>query len=244
VGDSQYTDAQIREEFWDWTNPKGSSPDWHLKLDASVGPSFSVEAAAEYPELDPGTCAELGEIDMNSWDSFLRSTIFPDLFADGIGGPTTLPIFLVQNVVLTNNDGASCCVFGYHQSFDNPSYGTNTQTYAWTDYQMNDDRPGLGQDVTGTSHEIAEWANDPYGNNPTPSWGHTGQDPNSCQNNLEVGDPLTQNRFTVEPTRPGGMTYHLQELAFMGWFFDNNFGVNGWYSTRGTFTSGATLCTT
>ena len=55
---------------------------------------------------------------------------------------------------------------------------------------------------------------------------------------------MTGHVFTVQPTTPGGMAYHLQELTFMGWFFDNNFGVNGWYSTRGTFTSGATLCST
>jgi hypothetical protein len=244
VGDAQYTDAQMREEFWDRTNPSGSSPDWNLNLNVSLGPTFSIEAASEYPELAPGTCEALGEIDMASWEDFLQGTIFPDLFADGIGGPTTLPIFLVQNVVLTNDDGKSCCVFGFHTDFDNPSYATNTQTYAWTDYQMNDDRPGLGQNVTGTSHELAEWANDPFVNNPTPSWGHTGQDPHSCQGNLEVGDPLTTSHFTVQPTRPGGMVYNLQELAFMGWFFDQNFGVNGWYSDRDTFTTGSTICST
>lgn len=244
VGNGQYLDAQMREQFWDWTNPKGSSPNWHLKLDVTSLPSFSILAASQYPESDPGTCAELGEIDNTAWQNFLQNTVLPAYASDGVG-PTTLPIFLVSNVVLTNpatGGGTSCCVFGFHQAYDNPAFATNTQTYAFTDYQINDDRPGLGDDVSGTSHEISEWANDPYGNNPVPSWGHTGQDPNSCQSNLEVGDPLTQNKFTIPPTTPGGMAYHLQELAFMGWFFDQNFGVNGWYSTRGTFTTGATIC--
>jgi hypothetical protein len=29
-----------------------------------------------------------------------------------------------------------------------------------------------------------------------------------------------------------GTTYHLQELAFFGWFFGWDGGVNGWYSTQ------------
>jgi hypothetical protein len=62
------------------------------------------------------------------------------------------------------------------------------------------------------AHEIGEWMNDPFGNNPTPLWGHTGQ-VSGCQNNLEVGDPLTG---TIVPpvVMPNGFTYHLQELAF------------------------------
>jgi hypothetical protein len=242
VGSGQYTDAQMREEFWDWTGPGRSSPGWGLQLDPSVTPTQGIEATG-FPESDAGTCNELGEIDYTTWDNYLQGTLIPALSADGYITPTEFPIFLVNNVVLTQNSGTTCCIFGYHSSYDNPNFSTNTQTYAWTDY-ISDGQFGSTTDVAGSSHEIAEWANDPYGNNPTPSWGHTGQDPNSCQNNLEVGDPLTGHVFTVQPTTPGGMAYHLQELTFMGWFFDNNFGVNGWYSTRGTFTSGATLCST
>jgi hypothetical protein len=244
VGNEQYPDAQMREQFWSWTNPKGSSPNWHVKLDVTSLPAFSIAASSAYPEVNGGTCAALGEIDMTAWQNFVQTTVLPAYAGDGVG-PTTLPIFLVSNVVLTNpiaGGGTSCCVFGYHQAYNNPAFASNTQTYAFSDYQINGDRPGLGQDISGTTHEISEWANDPYGNNPVPSWGHTGQDPTSCQGNLEVGDPLTQNRFVVRPPTPSGMTYHLQELALMGWFFDENFGVNGWYSTRGTFTTGATIC--
>ena len=71
----------------------------------------------------------------------------------------------------------------------------------------------------------------------SPAWGHIGQQPN-CQDNLEVGDPLSGTVFTVQPPTPAGQVYHLQELAFLGWFYDSNLGVNGWYSDRGTFTSG------
>jgi hypothetical protein len=45
-------------------------------------------------------------------------------------------------------------------------------------------------DTYFAAHEINEWVNDPFGNNPTPTWGKIGQ-VTGCQNNLEVGDPLT-----------------------------------------------------
>ena len=67
---------------------------------------------------------------------------------------------------------------------------------------------------------------------------HTGQ-VGSCQENLEVGDPLTGT--TVAPVlMPNGFTYNLQEMAFFSWFFGGpSIGVNGWYSNNGTFTTDA-----
>ena len=103
---------------------------------------------------------------------------------------------------------------------------------------------GASNDLAVPSHEMDEWANDPYVNNPTPSWGHIGQ-VSGCQGNLETGDPLTGTVFAVNGNTTVGSTnptYHLQELALFGWFYDDNIGVNGWYSTRGSFLSGATIC--
>ncbi len=88
------------------------------------------------------------------------------------------------------------------------------------------------------SHEVDEWMDDPFGINPAPPWGHIGQQP-GCQNNLEVGDPLTG---TEAPpiVMSNGFTYHLQELAFFSWFFGApSIAVNGWYSDNGTFLTDA-----
>ena len=43
---------------------------------------------------------------------------------------------------------------------------------------------------------------------------------------------------------PNGVFYHPQELAFFSWFFDQvpSLGINGWYSSGGTFTSPAEPC--
>ena len=42
--------------------------------------------------------------------------------------------------------------------------------------------------------------------------------PGFCQDNLEVGDPLTGFNFSPIGGR-NGFTYHLQELTFFSWFY-------------------------
>ena len=81
------------------------------------------------------------------------------------------------------------------------------------------------------THEVAEWMDDPFVNNPTNPWGHIGQ-VSGCQNNLENGDPLTGT--TINKTL-GTFTYHVQELAFFSWFYHQtpSLGVGGKYSNKG-----------
>lgn len=82
--------------------------------------------------------------------------------------------------------------------------------------------------------------NAPFTIIPTPAWGGTGQVPlGSCQNNLEVGDPLI---VSAAPpiVMSNGFTYHLQELAFFSWFFGApSIGINRWFSDNGTFLTDA-----
>jgi hypothetical protein len=105
------------------------------------------------------------------------------------------------------------------------------------------DSSGSGDpDVAVLSHEIAEWYDDPYGNNPTPPWGHIGQ-VTGCQRNLEVGDPLTGVLWPpVEMNN--GFAYHLQETAFFSWFYRQvpSIGLAGWYSSFGTLLSPSEPC--
>jgi len=234
LGHGQYLDAQLRGEFWNWTNPSGASPGFGLNL--SVSNPENLTYSIDAPEENAGTCDNLGEIDLNTFDAAVQS--FLQSWTS-----TTVPLFVLKNVVLTESNGTICCVGGYHSAFTDSS--GNTQTYAVTSYLTPDvvASSGLGvfDNLAIISHEIAEWVNDPFVNDPTPSWGHLGQ-VSGCQANLEVGDPLTGTLFSVAPPRPGGLTYDLQELVYAGWFYDQNWGVNGWYSTRGTFTSGASLC--
>ncbi len=95
-------------------------------------------------------------------------------------------------------------------------------------------------DISALSHEVGEWMDDPNGVNPTKPWGNIGQ-VSGCQNNLEVGDPLSG---TVFSDTLNGKTYHPQELAFYSWFFHQSpsQGINGWYSDGGSFTTAAAPC--
>ena len=131
------------------------------------------------------------------------------------------------------NNLNKCCVLGFHGATGSP-----IQTYSPIDF----DTTGLfGPTVNDSSvaaHEVAEWMDDPFGNNPTPAWGHTGQ-VSGCQDNLEVGDPLSGT--DVAPVRgANGFTYHLQELAFFSWFYGApSVAVNDWFSDNNTFKTDA-----
>jgi hypothetical protein len=231
----QYLDAFQRSQFWSDTNSSGINPLYHLKLGfpATLTNVLNFTATTSgWPEVSGGCGGHsLLEIDIGTWDSFVQSTLLPDLAASGVGA-TNFPIILVHNVVFTS--GGGCCILGYHSAFGNP-----TQTYATANYDTTGFFAGA-QDISALSHEVGEWANDPLINNPTPAWGHIGQ-VSGCQNNLEVGDPLSGTTLGVPL---GGFTYHPQEMAFFSWFYHQSpsLGVNGWFSNQGTFGTAAAPC--
>ena len=170
-------------------------------------------------------------------------SLFTQLESQGVN-PSTFPLYLLHNVVECegNTPGCAtnlndCCILGFHDA-------SGAQTFGTADFDTSGIFGSGVQDVSAMSHEVAEWMNDPFGNNPVPAWGHIGQ-VSGCQNNLEVGDPLSgtlappifnpQNRFT----------YHMQELAFFSWFYGApSVGVNNWFSNNATFlTDAGPVCT-
>jgi hypothetical protein len=238
VGDTQYLDAFQRANFWAYTQghdyhvflrPATTTKTVYINVPAADGLALATSSFGP-----PDFCAPLGIIDINWFDAYLDSTIIPSLYAQGVN-PGSLPIFLLANVVLASpvTDINTCCILGYHGTT-----GLPIQTYSPMDF----DTTGLfGPDIFDTAiaaHEVGEWMNDPYGDNPTPPWGHIGQQPN-CQGNLEVGDPLTGTDIPTV-TMPNGYGYHLQELVFFSWFFGApSIAVNGWFTDNNTFTSDA-----
>lgn len=231
VGTTQYVDAFQRANFW-----RVDDHDTYrllLKPVTVLSPVvLNVPAAygTTLPSSDFPSCGPLGIVDIGWFDAYLDSTVIPALASQGVK-PSTFPFFFIHNVVwaspVTNlND---CCILGYHGYT-----GLPIQTYSPADFDTTGLFATALQDTGVLSHEIAEWVNDPFGNNPTPPWGHTGQVA-GCQANLEVGDPLTG---TDAPriVMPNGYTYHLQELVFFSWFFGApSIGIHGWFSDNGTF---------
>ena len=249
VGKVQYTDSLQRAEFWNALGEDGRE-DYHLRLDPVVtlspirinipatAPDGKTVLGVTLPSTPFASCNPLGIIDFNFFDKLIQTSLLPAVASQGVG-PDTFPIFLFHNVVTGVQPLTSllnCCFLGYHSSTSTVPF----QTYSPLEF----DTTGLfgagGSDTSVMSHEVAEWANDPFGDNLTPAWGGTGQVPvGFCQNNLEVGDPLTGSSFSPI-VMPNGFTYHLQELTFFSWFYTfTSVGIHGWFSNNGTFLSNA-----
>jgi hypothetical protein len=235
VGTTQYADAFLRAEFWQNVSVTGNR--FHTVLSPVT---VLAEQTFDVPTNEGGTftdsgCGHLGVMDFNTWDSFVQSTLIPFVTAHG-GGPTSFPLFVLYNVVMADpfvpKTSDNCCILGYHNAFASP-----VQTYGVADFDSNGGFSGVA-DVSGMSHEVDEWVNDPLGSNGTPAWGHIGQQ-TGCQNNFEVGDPLSGTLFPSVTLN--SFTYHLQELAFFSWFYGSpsiGTGVSE-FSDNDTFTSDA-----
>jgi hypothetical protein len=230
VGKGQYVDDFQRANFWGAVNGNGGK--YHTTLKPVTLAKITVNPGSNGAIVYPYGCEVLGGVDVNWWDSYVTGTLIPSLASKGVG-PTTFPIFVMYNVVMYEGNPDNCCILGYHGA-----YGSPVQTYSPLEF---DSTGAFGPGFTDTyvsGHEVAEWMNDPLGTNPTPAWGNIGQ-VSQCQNNLEVGDPLTGTN-AVTKLMPNGFTYHMQELAFFSWFYDStSSSAGGLFSDNGTFISDA-----
>ncbi|MDQ1475248.1 MAG: hypothetical protein QOE62_477 [Actinomycetota bacterium] len=235
VGTGQYIDAFQRGEFYRQTNPKGINPGYHVKLAPTTHSPLVLQVPTADAAESTTVCGthKLGAVEINYLDSQIQRYITNTL---GSAATATFPLFLLGNVVEYIGTTGNCCVLGYHNAIANAG---RPQTYGVSMYDNTGDFRGAG-DTSILAHEVGEWMNDPLGNNPTKPWGNIGQ-VFGCQGNLEVGDPLTGTGIT---DTLNGKTYHLQELAFFSWFYHSSpsLGVNGWFSSNGTFKTSAAPC--
>jgi hypothetical protein len=240
VGSREYVDAFQTAEFqgtgWSskWrTNFVPNKTYWIITVNVPASEGHAVKVS--------GCANPFGYLNLNWADSEVTTWIQKLGFSHAL-----VPFNLFNNTVMytINKTGStSCCVIGYHSVYGNSSYN---QVYGVGSYV----EPGLFSglsDVAALSHEMAELTNDPFVNNPTPSWGHIGQ-VGGCQGNFEVGDPLSGTQWVYTFN---GFNYHLQDLAFISWFYRLtpaagwHLGTDGKYSFRGTFTGvESSICTT
>jgi len=246
VGTTQYVDAYQRANFFSSPAHVSATGDrYHTLLNVTTlseititipsGKGLAYDSIASF-----GTgCGHLGVVDNATLDNILVNTEIPALSGSGVG-PTSFPIFLLYNVVQGapgDSPFSNCCILGYHGAFGTLA---SAQTYSPQDFDSTQlFNTGTHADTTTSSHEIAEWMDDPLGTNPTPLWGHIGQ-VSGCQGNLENGDPLSGTNFPAV-LMPNGITYDQQELVFFSWFFRQSpsIGTGGKFSNNGTFTTGA-----
>lgn len=238
VGTGQFVDLFQRANFFEYTKSGSLNPAYHIVLSPTVEAKVTRTVANANKFVQGGLpCGKLGLVGNDALDSYLQTTLIPKL-AQSYLTTDTFPIFLFYNVVQFGNGISDCCILGYHGAMELKG---RFLAYGVVDFDSTRAFSGTG-DVSIMSHEVAEWLDDPTGNNGTPSWGHTGQ-VSGCQNNLEVGDPLSGKDFPIGPMS-NGVTYHVQDLAFESWFYHlkPSLGVNGWYSLLGTFKSPAKAC--
>lgn len=237
VGTHQYLDAFQRENFAQYDLGASSlNPTYNVNLSKKVIPEVTVTVPLADGDIYSygGSCGNLGEMNLNWWNGYVQSTLLPALESSGSTSVTRFPFFLLSNSVMYQGSTSNCCTIGYHSGV---AVAAGTQTYGVGSYDTSGLFSGLS-DIGAISHEFGEWINDPFVNNATPAWGHIGQ-VSGCQANLEVGDPLSGTSVKVKMSN--GVTYHPQELAFFSWFYRQSpsIGVNGWYSSNASFTTGA-----
>jgi hypothetical protein len=246
VGTTQYLDAFQRGNFWQLVGGTG----YHTLLTPQVVAPVTVNLPGKQGLAGRfgGSCGPLAIV---NFDVMLQQVFKKLLVTEGPNiDSSKFPIFLFYNTVMATNSsgGSNCCILGFHAAVTQnaataPNKAARVQTYAFIDFETSGAFPPFIHDTSIAAHEVGEWMDDPFGNNPTPAWGHTGQ-VGACQGNLEVGDPLTGTNIALV-TGANGFSYELQELAFFSWFYGApSIAANGWFSDNNTFKSDAgPVCT-
>lgn len=149
---------------------------------------------------------------------------------------THLPIVLTDNVMLFDaKTGGNCCTIGYHGAAMPLGYGagqTNgdgkqpVQTFIFSAYSTE----GLFTtdyiaDIHALSHEVAEWADDPFVNNWVNPWLTPTAPQYGCTGILETGDPVVGigfkigvNPFDTQTNSFADGKWHPEDEVFLSWF--------------------------
>ena len=230
----QLEDATMRAQF----NQTGSSP-YHVKLHANVLPAVTIDVPNNQGVLlQSGRGVVFADVNIGWWASQIQNL-------ESQADPTHLPIYLTDNVLLhIGQDVFNCCVIGFHGTkaagHGNGRSSSNgnspVQTFAWASWISPGiyARPNGGtdwalQDIHPLSHEISEWADDPFVNNTVEPWLTPTAPQYGCTNILETGDPVVAigfakgtNTFEQGPNPNGSQSadgyYHPEDEVFFPWF--------------------------
>lgn len=230
----QLQDATMRAQF----NMTGSS-NYHLILHPNVLPTVTINVPQNQGTLlQSGRGVIFADISISWWAAQIQNL---ETKAD----PTHLPVYLTNNVLLhIGNNVLNCCVIGFHGTraagngggSNNSNGNAEVQTFAWASWVQPGiyARPNGGtdwalQDIHALSHEIAEWADDPFVNNTVEPWLTPTAPQYGCTGVLETGDPVVaigfamgHNTFQQGPNPNGSQSadgyYHPEDEAFLPWF--------------------------
>ena len=229
-GTTQLADAMQRSSFWSTVSTK--APNYHLLLaKPTVRPTVTIKVPSADGQGYTYNGIKYGYILYSWWQSELQTVIGQQNFS-----ARSLPIIVSGNTFLYNGSTTNCCVYGFHGS-----YGQNT--YAFTNWLSSGLVSGGQSDVYTLSHEISEWAADPYVDNFTPTWNQPSGA--TCFSHLlEVGDPVEALSPPWYTIKIGTTTYRPSDIAGLSWFSRTSpsTGQNGGYSYNHYLSTSASYC--
>ena len=230
----QLEDATMRAQF----NQTGSS-NYHVYLHPNVLPAVTINVPNNQGVLlQSGRGVIFADVNISWWAAQISNL---ETSAD----PTHLPIYLTNNVLLhIGSNVLNCCVIGFHGNKatghgtgrDKGNGNGKVQTFAWASWVQPGiyARPDGGtdwalQDIHALSHEISEWADDPFVNNTVEPWLTPTAPQYGCTGILETGDPVVAigfamgtNTFEQGPNPNGTQSadgyYHPEDEVFLPWF--------------------------
>lgn len=237
----QLQDATMRAQF----NKTGASP-YHLVMNPVVHDAVTLVVPGNHGSLlQSGRGVVFASVEIQWWATQIQNLNSSLGYID----PTHLPIYLTNKVLLhIGLNPTNCCVIGFHGAGPVPSGNENAygpahgngrqpvQTWAWASWVTPGiyARPNGGvywalQDIHALSHEIAEWADDPFINNFVNPWLTPTAPQYGCTDVLETGDPVVAIGFAVgtnaydQGPNPNGTQsadgfYHPEDEAFLPWF--------------------------
>jgi hypothetical protein len=227
----QLLDATMRAQF----NKTGSSS-YHLRLSPVVHDAITIVVPSGRGIVIQGPGGgDAGDISIQWWMTRIHNLNDSLSYID----PTHLTIYLTKDVALYfGNNPFNTGVLGFHEASDASFHGNGdqpVQTFAWASYitpgliAAPDGGPGWAlQDIHILSHEIAEWADDPFINYVEP-WATATAPQYGCSNLLETGDPVVGMGFAVgtntyfqgpnpDGTQSADGYYHPEDEVFLPWF--------------------------
>jgi len=237
----QLEDATMRAQF----NKTGSSS-YHLRLNPVVHDAMTIVVPSGLGTvLQTARGVHFGDVSLQWWETRIQNLDNSLGYID----PTHLPLYVTKDVTnYFGNNPFACCVSGFHGALEVPYHvgvtnppnaqgNQSVQTFAWASYLT----PGLfagangsniwaAQDIHAVSHEIAEWADDPFNNNLVEPLSYPLLPQYGCVSNvLETGDPVSYIGFAMgtntyfqglnpDGTQSADGYYHPEDEAFLPWF--------------------------
>jgi hypothetical protein len=235
----QLQDATMRSQF----NKTGSSS-FHLRLIPVVHDTVTIVVpSGNGTILQSGRGVPFADVNIQWWSTQIQNLNNSLSYND----PTHFAFYLTKDTVnFFGTNPLNCCVIGFHGAAEVPSHTNNgpqrgngnepVQTFAFASYVSPGffARPNGGtdwalQDIHPASHEISEWADDPFINNFVQPWGTPTAQSGGCSNLLETGDPVTgigfaigTNTYLQGPNPNGSQSadgfYHPEDEVHLPWF--------------------------